>query len=401
MITIFDHLGNEIEQKWNNLDYDEDEFISVVESALLQIRLDELDEQKLLNLCLSSISSTHQVGGVNFGEPPVTVFDGKRFYIEVLFWLSSTTAVHEHSFRGVFKVLFGSSLHSVWKFNEEDRINENMKFGEVRHISSEVLNQYDQRHILIGDEFIHSLFHLDYPSVSLVIRTKSEVSSLPQYSYHQPSIAFNFSDNDIKMVRKAMLLKSMQMTGVNIINYIVNLANELSIDELFLLLNKLADGKLENEVLAELMKKESNPIILKRLHLINLVLKHSNFVRVISDARSNILDKDHRFFLALLMNIPDRTKIYHLIESIYSVDPIDKIHHWIIELNDKNKFNKKLTEFQIDILKILLKNGNIENDEVIVELKKEYESEEIEGNQTQIFESIDVIKRTTLFRAIL
>ena len=35
-----------------------------------------------------------------FGNPPVTLFAGLRFHIDVYFWLDGTTEIHQHAFAG-------------------------------------------------------------------------------------------------------------------------------------------------------------------------------------------------------------------------------------------------------------------------------------------------------------
>jgi hypothetical protein len=49
----------------------------------------------------------------SFGDPPITLFVGPRFYIDVYYWLDSTTAIHEHGFSGAFQVLHGASVHGL------------------------------------------------------------------------------------------------------------------------------------------------------------------------------------------------------------------------------------------------------------------------------------------------
>jgi len=64
-----------------------------------------------------------------FGNPPITMFSGARFYIDVYYWLDGTTAIHQHSFTGAFQVLLGSSIHSRYSFREDKIINEHFQWA--------------------------------------------------------------------------------------------------------------------------------------------------------------------------------------------------------------------------------------------------------------------------------
>ncbi|MFN2514442.1 MAG: hypothetical protein ABR568_23900, partial [Pyrinomonadaceae bacterium] len=56
----------------------------------------------------ASLPHQYDVEG-RFGNPPITLFAGPRFHIDVYYWLDGTTSIHQHSFTGAFQVLLGSS----------------------------------------------------------------------------------------------------------------------------------------------------------------------------------------------------------------------------------------------------------------------------------------------------
>ena len=96
-----------------------------------------------------------------FGQPPLTVFWGQQFRIEVLFWVRGLPGVHEHAFSGAFHVLHGSSIHTHWQFEPEERINTKLLLGKTLLKKAEILNQGDSRPIISGSELIHTTFHRD------------------------------------------------------------------------------------------------------------------------------------------------------------------------------------------------------------------------------------------------
>src|SRR5206468_3671410 len=102
-----------------------------------------------------------------FGDPPITLFTGARFYIDVYYWLDGTTSIHQHSFSGAFQVLLGSSVHSHYRFKKDREINPYFLIGEVLLQDVSLLTKGKIREIRPGGHFIHSLFHLERPSVTI------------------------------------------------------------------------------------------------------------------------------------------------------------------------------------------------------------------------------------------
>src|SRR5262249_49930783 len=63
--------------------------------------------------------------------------------------------------------------------------------GDVRLKRVELLTRGAIRPILSGNRFIHALFHLDRPSVTIVVRTHTDRLEDPQFSYMKPNVAFD------------------------------------------------------------------------------------------------------------------------------------------------------------------------------------------------------------------
>src|SRR5262249_17465041 len=141
-----------------------------------------------------------------FGQPPLNVYVNERFSIEVLFWLDGTPAIHEHAFAGAFHVLAGASIHSQYAFDLHERVSRRLLLGDLRLRGVEQLGQGDTRPIRPGPQFIHAVFHLDRPSVTVVVRTPSKKELLPQYSYCKPSAAYAHFELGEQMTRQLQLL---------------------------------------------------------------------------------------------------------------------------------------------------------------------------------------------------
>jgi len=62
----------------------------------------------------------------------------------------------------------------------------------------------------------------------------------------------------------------------------------------------------------------------------------------ITQRRSTITSEEHRFFLALLLNVPSREKILELVTQRYpETDPVEKILDWVEELSQTRVLGSK------------------------------------------------------------
>jgi len=165
-------LGDSVARAWLAADYADEAFPEIASHALRESELlrgseSQLSEWFLTDTCLPDQQFRE------FGQPALTLYRGHKFYIELLYWLDSTTAIHQHSFAGAFGVFKGSSLHTQYDFHCDRVLSSELIVGDLIFRSSNLLTQGDVREIHPGKEFIHSLFHLERPSITLVVRTHS------------------------------------------------------------------------------------------------------------------------------------------------------------------------------------------------------------------------------------
>src|SRR5437016_653898 len=187
-MELFQRLGDEIERSWLDENYNEDLLPAITAEALktadLPSKLSAWDavEWTLKQSELPRQRDLH----ANFADPPITIYSGPRFHIDVYFWFEGTTAVHQHGFCGAFQVLLGSSIHSWYEFERRETINSFAEIGDMSLKVCEILEVGAVQEIQAGRQYIHSLFHLDEPSVTIVVRTDKSPLHLPQFSYHKP-----------------------------------------------------------------------------------------------------------------------------------------------------------------------------------------------------------------------
>src|SRR5205085_4227910 len=126
------HLGVEIEDLWLATNYNETDFPAIASAALKRADLpSKLSAWDVVEWSLKEYELPRQRDlNARFADPPITVFSGLRFQIDVYFWFEGTTATHEHSFCGAFQVLLGSSIHSWYEFETREVINAFCELGD-------------------------------------------------------------------------------------------------------------------------------------------------------------------------------------------------------------------------------------------------------------------------------
>ena len=169
----FQQLGKSLKTRWLEKQLSLDLFPDLAHDALLEFQAHEhVLAADILRWTLQTDPLPHQADlKAAFGQPPVTLYLDDVFSIAALFWLDGTTEIHQHSFSGAFTLLTGSSVHSRYSFDLEEAINERLQLGGLAWQQSELLSPGDVRKIESGRRFIHALFHLERPSVTIVVRT--------------------------------------------------------------------------------------------------------------------------------------------------------------------------------------------------------------------------------------
>ena len=346
-MRFFQDLGALVEEHWRDEDYDEERFPAIAEQALVETaphaRVDPWEVIRWVNTA-AGLPEQQDVAG-RFGNPPITLFNGPRFYVDVYYWLDGTTTVHQHAFSGAFQVLLGSSLHSQYDFEEGRRINPHFSVGRVSLRQVELLKQGDVRPIWPGRRYIHSLFHLDRPSASVVIRTRRTPDVLPQYNFYKPYLAmdpFYESAAMNKRLQSAALLLGMDHPQADeMIGELLDCADfQTTFAVIELLYNQLAHDQIDESFGLSVGKRRFDALfdIARRRHgeivdLIPPVFAESERQGYLSHRRGRITGTEHRFFLALLLNVPDRASVLALVKERFpDRDPVTAMVSWVDEL---------------------------------------------------------------------
>jgi hypothetical protein len=402
MIPYFQQLGFFIEQEWLKVGYDEEAFPQFAVNALRRYPpAEEVSVTDITDWLFASGRTIRQPDDRRlFGEPPVTLFQGPRFYIEALFWFSATTDIHGHAFSGAFSVLDGSSVHSHWRFFRERTVNSRMLCGRLERISSEVLRPGDTRPIQSGDHLIHQLFHLDTPSVTIVVRTYRDTHHLPQYKYLMPGLAIDPEDVDGWRARRLIFLGNVARgQGDTLRKYASAFINNGDLESMYYLFAALTHRKVGKSLLAELYDKARQ----RHGEVIDLFMRvcgGERRTRLAVALRSKITDPETRFFLALLMLMPDREAIFETIRTQYpGADPLATIEGWLAGLSGKETIGFDFTPVNRLLFRGLIEG--VEKEDLLIRLRTEFSEDSIEPHRDRLLDHAKQMARSELFYPLL
>ncbi len=419
----FQKLGALVENRWRAENYSEQLFPEIAAQALaeadLPARVDPWDVIRWVQTA-DSLPEQQDVEG-RFGNPPVTLFSGPRFFIDIYYWLDGTTSIHQHSFTGAFQVLLGSSIHSRYSFREDRIINEHFSVGELALEEVQLLKLNDVRLIRAGRNFIHSLFHLDRPSATITIRTEHTPSAALQYDYRKPHFAVNPFFRNPVMVKKLQtigLLLGMKhkdadaMIGDLICSSDFHTAyfalaetyQQLQSNEMDALFG-LSTGKDRFKAILNRCKSVHGELT----ELVLPVLEEHERQMSIIQRRGTITKDAHRFFLALVLNITSREKILELVKQRYpDQDPVETILDWVEELGRTRVLGSKETnalgmpEFDdsyVFVLECLLQG--LSDNEIYERATAQYPPDNAAELKTRLTALVGALKNSTLFKSLL
>jgi len=123
------------------------------------------------------------------GPPAFTVWSDGRFFANVYAYTTPEVVIHDHDFAGAFVNLSGTTIHATYEFPDAERVDPSVHVGELAIRDVEVVNTGDVRRIDPGRKFIHQVWHVDQPTVVLVIRTGPLPAPRRQFQYLRSGFA--------------------------------------------------------------------------------------------------------------------------------------------------------------------------------------------------------------------
>lgn len=337
MDAFFVDLGRRVREQWQAVDFSLATFPDIARAALeVNPPATRVDLTALIRSFLRDDEQPYQTAS-GFGQPELVVFDDPRFYIQILFWLDGTTQIHQHEFSGAFHVLEGSSLHAEFAFANVRPVTAHFRLGDLQLTGIELLETGRTVPITSGGASIHSLFHLETPSVTVVVRTHSDPGTGPQFTYLPPHVAVDPFFSDALTTRRLQLLDVLDRTGAEDYAEVVR-AMVVSLDYergFFTLQNCLAalQERGEWEETWDVFAKKHGPLAAYAAPTLEEIVWRDRLVNL----RGSIEDAGHRFFLALLLNVPRASDILPLVAARYAGDPVTTVLAWAEELSESSE----------------------------------------------------------------
>lgn len=313
MDAFFKDLGDHVLEEWKRANFSLERFPGIASAALKQTPpSDNVDLESFLHAFLLDDEQPFQTES-GFGEPEIVAYDHPRFYIQLLFWMDGTTAIHQHEFSGAFHVLRGSSIHSQFDFLNVHPVTPYFRVGDLRMKKIDLLETGATVSIRSGPKCIHSLFHLDAPSVTVVIRTQNDPGTGPQFNYHPPHVALDPLFNDSLTVRRRQLLDVLEQTAEpTYAELVLEMLSELDFERGFYILQTarpyLQDLDEWDGTLASFVAKHG-----RIANGVGATLEEASRRETIRGLRAHIAEPEHRFFLAVLMNADSRPAVLDLV----------------------------------------------------------------------------------------
>lgn len=336
MKDFFAKLGRDVLSRWQKADFSPERFPDIACAALKRTPPSEqVDLPGLIREFLLDDEQPFQTSSP-FGQPELVVYDHPRFYIQILFWLEGTMDIHQHTFSGAFHVLSGSSLHSHFAFRKVDQITAHLRLGDLQILGADLLETGSTVPIHSGAACIHSLFHLDTPSLTVVVRTHNDPGTGPQYNYLPPHVAVDPFQSDHLTSRRKQLLDVLEGLGDDhYADLVQEMIGNLDLERGFFILQN-AMPHLQNlgrwdEVWSVFARRHGSRAR-KIAPTLDEIVWRDNLIGL----RSSVTDADHRFFLALLLNVPQRKDILALVARRYGGSPRETILRWVEELSDSS-----------------------------------------------------------------
>jgi hypothetical protein len=407
-LRFFRNLGRSLEQRWRARGYDDEAFGEIAERVLTEARAHR------------RVTPTEVIGWVQkapelpaqfdptgrFGQPPITVYRGSRFVVDVLYWVDGTTTIHSHAFSGAFQVMSGSSVHGVYTFDLEEAVSSWFRTGRTRLREIELLQEGAVRRIVAGNRFVHSLFHLDRPSVSIVARTAHDIGSGPQYHYasHFEMASFLGDQRTELRIRSLDVLREIDPRACW--RHLNRAVTELDLHGAYEAISRLVPvenrERLE-QVLAVARRHHGSPVDSFLPALIERHRQHR-----IMERRRHVRSGEHRFFLALLLNAPNRRLILRLVKERFPhANPVDTVMKWVRELaslpspiddGEPNVLGLLLNETELRIFEETLRRR--QGPSLIRSLSREYDREDVVDMRHEIDRLQQAFRSYSLFRTL-
>lgn len=230
-----------------------------------------------------------------FGQPSVVVARDRECFVELLLWRDDITSIHEHSFEGAFKALDGRRLHSTFTFSPSFRfdLDPRVERGKLELKNIELLSTGSIRMIKPGREFIHMLWTVDRPGLTVAIRQNGTKTSM---SYLPPGLGFDEFSAERELAQFSLALEIVKQNDrqrwTELLSNVFSTCSLNTLTHLTMLLG-LSPGDTQWAIISTALRKRSEDFLLSLLEAANT----DYFLRQVAALRS-VADEDTELLAA-------------------------------------------------------------------------------------------------------
>lgn len=332
-IAPVDQLGRALDADWSALNYDHSRFPELAVRHLSAAGLHrELRPADILAWALRGDLPEQFDKGSIFGQPPITMFRSRRFIIDALFWLDGTTNIHDHAFAGGFQVLAGSSIETTFRFERERDVDGQLGFGSLKLLDSALRRTGDVQPITPGSSYIHGLFHLERPSVTILVRALQVPFNPVQLQYEACGMAWNPFFRDLTLDRMLevveLLDKSSDASFDELVGDVVSRADLFTAYRMIRACVAIQDLRRVDALMDRVRDREA-------VKTFSAWLVRERRDRFLRQRRGLVHEPELRFLLAVLLNSHRADHSLKLVSAFAGPekDPAVQVASWLARLS--------------------------------------------------------------------
>lgn len=404
-VSAVARIGEEIERRWAGRDYRRQLFHHIAADCLREAAYQQhFDEDEIIawvNRAGTSLPLQLDPRS-RFGQPPLTVWGTDRFVLDLYFWVDTETSIHDHSFSGAFTNLTGDSLNCTYRFEPDARHGEGLLTGTLALDCADYVTAGDVRPIVAGAKFIHRVWHLGSPTITLVARTIKRQPRLRQYSYYSEGLAVQYrSRPPIEFQRRrefmGYLFRRRHPRRIALAEETLGRAHGwqhfILLSDLVTFYLKDTDDAHELDGLIERLPTKSRLWLDKGL----AVMRAAHPLRSVYWHR--LSRTEHRLLIALLATYTERQSIVEwLARHGYEGDWRELIAVWLSEMDaDKALLRLRLGSARAEIITHLL--GGLSDADALAELRRTYTVSD--GEADLLMQGFRRFREFSLFKPLL
>ena len=226
-------------------------------------------------------------------------------------------------------MLAGSSIETLFEFETERTFDGHFLLGKLETLSSGLLAQGEVRPIWSGPKLIHSIFHLERPSLSLVVRTGNDPGAGPQFNYSRSGIARNPFFIDESLERKLQIVSMLRATQHPSLEKLAgDLISQSDLHTAYRVLRDCANLGIIDRLIDRVRDKEAADRFVG-------AIKDQRRELFLINRRGVVSDAELRFFLGVLLNAPRRRDVLAVTRQRKpNTDPARQVAAWLRQLSN-------------------------------------------------------------------